>query len=141
MAARALIVLADERFRRRAHEWIDKLPKDSRVTFEEPKRSLEQNKRLWAHLTDIACQATHNGLRLSTEDWKTLFMDALNREARMVPNLDGNGMVNLGRSSSRLSVSEMGDLIMIIEAWCARESVTLTDPTPDEAAWWRPPRG
>lgn len=138
MAAPALLVLADDRFRAKAHRWIDELPKDSRVTFEEPKRSLDQNRLLWLRLTDIAGQKRHHGLELSTEDWKVLFVDALHRESRLVLNLDGNGLVNLDRSTSRLSVAEMAELLTVIEAWGAREGVLFTedraDPQSEQAA-------
>jgi hypothetical protein len=68
-----------------------------------PKRSLPQNDRMWAMLTDLAAQVKWHGLRLTADDWKLIFLDALKREVRMVPNLDGNGFVSLGRSSSDLS--------------------------------------
>jgi hypothetical protein len=44
----------------------------------------------------------------------------------MVPNLDGNGFTNLGRSSSDLSREEMADLIEIINEWGARHDVVFS---------------
>ena len=35
-----------------------------------PKRSLEQNKRLWAMLTDLASQVVWYGHKLTPEEWK-----------------------------------------------------------------------
>lgn len=123
----ALLVLAGRTEREKAHRWIDAAPVNARVTFAKPKRSLAQNDRLWAHLTDIAAQRKWHGQTLSTDDWKLLFMSALKQEMRLVPNLDGNGFVQLGRSSSALDREEMAGLITIIEAWAAREGVTLGD--------------
>jgi hypothetical protein len=69
---------------------------------------------MWSMLTDIARELPWHGIKLKPDDWKLVFLDALKRETRMVPNLDGNGFVNLGRSSSDLSKSEMSDLIELI---------------------------
>jgi hypothetical protein len=82
---------------------------------------------MWAMLTDVAQQVDYHGLKLTTDDWKLLFLDALKREVRMVPNLDGNGLVSLGRSSSDLSKREMTDLIELIFAWGAQHGVTFKD--------------
>jgi hypothetical protein len=45
-----------------------------------------------------------------------------------VPNLDGDGFVNLGRSSSDLSKEEFSDLLALIEAWGAKHHVQFNDP-------------
>lgn len=127
MTSRALIVLAFPSDRAKAKRLIDEAPNNARVTIQEPKRSLPQNDRFWAHMTDIAEQTLHHGQRLDKEDWRVLFLDALDREARMVPTLQGVGWVNLGRSSSRLSKAEMADLITYVEAWCAQNNITLRD--------------
>ena len=123
--SRALLVLANDDIRAKAVRWIHGLPKDSRIEFKAPKRTLDQNSKMWAMLTELAAQLPWHGLRLSSEDWKLIFLDALKREVRMVPNLDGNGFVNLGRSSSNLSKADFSDLLEIIAAWCAKEGVTF----------------
>ena len=79
-------------------------------------------------LTDVSMQLKWHGLRLSTEDWKLVFLDALNREVRMVPNIDGTGFVNLGRSSSDLSKGEMSDLFELIHSFGAKHGVVFHDP-------------
>jgi hypothetical protein len=106
---------------------VSRLPDGTRVEFKETKRSIPQNDRLWAMLTDIAAQVKWHGLRLAADDWKLLFLDALKREVRMVPNLDGNGFVSLGRSSSDLSKAEMTDLIDLIHAFGANHGVVFHD--------------
>lgn len=125
---RALIVLAGDRERARAIDWAAKAPRNTRIEFKAPRRSLDQNSKFWAMLTDIATQKSYHGLRLSPDDWRLLFLDALKREVRMVPNLDGNGFVSLGRSSSDLSKDEMSALIEVINAWGAEHEVIFTDP-------------
>lgn len=115
------------RERARIMAWVQRAPDGFRIEIKEPQRSTDQNSKLWACLTDISVQKLHHGLKLSPEDWKLLFMSALNREVRMVPNLDGNGLVGLGTSSSDLSKSEFGDLLEIIQAWGANNGVTFHD--------------
>jgi hypothetical protein len=92
-----------------------------------PLGTLPQNARMWAMLTDVAQQVPWHGIRLAPDDWKLMFLDALKREIRMVPNLDGNGFVNLGRSSSDLSKSEMGDLMELIAAFGAKHGVKFQE--------------
>ena len=53
--------------------------------------------------------------------------DALKRELRIVPNIDGNGFVNLARSSSDLTKAEMSDLIELITEFGTRHSVRFGD--------------
>ncbi len=130
--SRATIVLNSRSRREQAASWAMKLPSGTRVEFKEAKRSLPQNDRMWAMLTDIAVQLPWHGIKLSPDDWKLLFLDALKRELRMVPNIDGNGFVNLGRSSSDLSKAEMSELIELIAAFGANHNVIFHDPNPSQ---------
>jgi hypothetical protein len=120
---RALFTLNSNADREKAAAWAWKAPWGARVEFKEVKRSLDQNAKFWACLTDVATQLRWHGLKLSTDDWKLIFLDALKREVRMVPNIDGNGFVSLGRSSSDLSKDEMADLIELILAFGAEHGV------------------
>lgn len=124
--SRHLLVLSSEAIRSKALKWVQQAPPGTRLTFQSPRRSLDQNAALWAALTDISGQVDYHGVRLSPDDWKLLFMDALKREVRMVPNLDGNGFVSLGRSSSDLSREEFSGLLDIIYEWGARNGVKFT---------------
>lgn len=123
--SRALIVLAYPSDRQKAHDWIDKAKTNSRVTFEGPKRSLDQNAAMWRLLTKVAEQHRHHGQRLLPDDYRLLFLDALKREVRMVPALDNVGWVSLGRSSSNLSHEEMSDLLELITAFCAQNGIEI----------------
>lgn len=126
--SRALILLNGEEARRRAIVWVRKAPINSRVEFKAPKRTLDQNSKLWALLSDVASQVTWHGQRLSAADFKFIFMSALKQELRVVPNLSNNGFVNLGHSSSDLSREEMSNLIELILAWGAEQGVTFNEP-------------
>ena len=116
--------------RDRVARYLAAAPPGTRVELKAAKRTVPQNARLWAMLTDVAEQVPWHGHRLRPDDYKLIFLDALKRELRVVPNLDGNGFVNLGRSSSDLSKAEMGDLMSLIEEWGARRGVVFHDPAP-----------
>ena len=125
--SRATLVITSDAQRHQAVAWIRKAPWNTRVEFKAPRRTLEQNARMWAMLTDIASQVTHHGQRLGTDDWKLLFLAQLKAELRMVPNLDNTGWVTLGRSSSDLSKEEMTALIELMFAYGAAHQVTFHD--------------
>jgi hypothetical protein len=125
--SRALLVLANDTIRQKAAHWCQKLPKDTRVEFKAPKRTLDQNAKMWAMLTEISQQLSWHGIKLSPDDWKLVMLDGLKREMRLVPNIDGTGFVNLGRSSSDLSKQEFIDLIELITAFGAQHGVMFSD--------------
>lgn len=124
---RALVTLHNMADRQRVMAWVMRAPDGWQVEIKEPKRSVDQNARLWASLTDVAAQCTYHGLKLEPADWKVLFMDALDRDTRMVPNLDGNGFISLGRSSSKLTKGEFSALLEVIYAWGSANGVTFHD--------------
>lgn len=125
--SRALVVLDSPVARQRAASWVMKAPSGTRCEFKASKRSLPQNDRMWAMLTNIARQLPWHGLTLKPDDWKLIFLDGLKRELRAVPNLDGTGFVNIGRSSSDLTKQEMTDLIELIFAFGAQHGVVFAD--------------
>ena len=126
--SRAVLTLANDDIRAKAIRWIRGVPKDSRVEFKAPRRSLDQNAKMWAMLSEVAAQLPWHGLKLSADDYKLIFLDALKREVRMVPNLESTGFVSLGRSSSDLSKEEMADLITLIQEFGARHGVAFSEP-------------
>lgn len=132
--SRAQITLSGKFDRERAIRWIGQAKPGTRVIFKDAKRTQAQNDKLWAMLTEVATQVEWHGQKLKPDDWKLVFLDALKRELRIVPNIDGNGFVNLGRSSSNLSKGEMSDLIEIILMFGANHGVKFRgDPPADEA--------
>lgn len=89
-------------------------------------RSLQQNARLWAMLTDISQQVDWYGRKLTPENWKHIFSAALKKQD-VVPGLDG-GFVVLGLSTSKMTVGEMADLQTLMEAFGAEKGVRFTAP-------------
>jgi hypothetical protein len=74
--SRALLVLVSDDIRSRAIRWVKAAPQGTRIEFKEAKRSLDQNAKMWAMLTDIATQKSHYGNRYPPDIWKCLMMHA-----------------------------------------------------------------
>jgi hypothetical protein len=127
MTSRAVLILAGEPQRTRAVSWVHKAPAGTRVEFRAPKRTTDQNAKLWAMLTDIAQQKEHCGRKYTTDQWKCLFLHALGKEMQFIPSLDGSTFLPYGNSSSALSKSEMAELIEFITAWGAQNGVVFGD--------------
>jgi hypothetical protein len=131
--SRALIVIRDPEDRRDAERLVARTMPGDRIEFKRSRRSIPQNARMWAMLTDVARQLPWHGVKLPPDDWKLIFLDALKREVRVVPALDGRGFVNLGRSSSDLSKEEMSDLMELIAAFGTQHGVVFSDPALESA--------
>ena len=89
-------------------------------------RSLAQNARLWAMLTDISKQVDWYGRKLTPEEWKHVFTASLTKQD-VVPGLDG-GFVVLGKSTSSMTKGEMSELQELMQAFGAQQSVRFTAP-------------
>lgn len=133
MMTRALVVIRNPDDRRLCEQYIARTMPGDRVEFKRSRRSLPQNARMWAMLTDVSRQLPWHGVKLPPDDWKLIFLDALKREVRTVPALDGRGFVNLGRSSSDLTKEEMSDLMELIAAFGAEHGVVFSDPALESA--------
>lgn len=125
---RYLVTIRSEEDRLRISKYAKAAPFGTRVEFKAVKRSLPQNDRMWAMLTDVAEQKAHNGRKYTPNQWKVLFMHACGREVQFIPALDGAGFIPWGQSSSDLSKQEMTDLIEFIFAWGAENDVEFGEP-------------
>lgn len=128
--SRHVITLRTETDRAKVINWLKKCAMGFRVEVKEPKRTDEQNDRMWAMLGDIAKGGAINGKRFSGENWKCIFMQALGKESKFLPTLDGESFFPAGFRSSDLSVREMSELQTFIEAWAAEKGVPLRDVQP-----------
>jgi hypothetical protein len=89
-------------------------------------RTLAQNARLWAMLTDVSKQVNWYGRKLTPENWKDVLTAALTKQD-VVPGIDG-GFVALGKSTSNMTKPEMSELQQLIEAFGAQQGVRFTAP-------------
>lgn len=94
-------------------------------------RSVDQNAKMWAMLTDIANQLPWlvNGrlMQIAPKDWKDILTASFKREQRMAAGIDG-GFVMLGRSTSNMTLSEMSELIELMTAFGAERDIAWSDP-------------
>lgn len=122
MSEKRLWILAHAEARRRAVAAVEESPQGYVVTVAPPKRSGPQNDRLWAMLTEIAEQVVWYGQKLTKEEWKDVFTAGLKRQ-KVVPGLDG-GFVVLGSSTSRMSKTELSDLMELMSAFGAERGAS-----------------
>ena len=116
-----------------AHRWVDIAPQGAVLNIREATRTVEQNAKLWAMLSDVS-RAKPQGRVLPPEIWKCLFMASLGHQCRFEPSLDGAGVVPIGFKSSRLTKAEMSDLIESVYAFGAEHGVEWSDEPQKHAA-------
>lgn len=91
-----------------------------------PRRTLDQNAKLWPMLTDVSRQVEWHGETLTHEEWKDVFTAALKKQ-KAIPGIDG-GFVVLGAHTSRMDKHEFVDLIELIYAFGAEQGVAWSEP-------------
>lgn len=123
--SRVAITIHGQREREKLFRLIAEAPDLTRVTIQDPKRSLPQNSRMWVLLERISSALLWHGQHYPAEAWKDYFMHAYRGEMWM-PAEEG-GMVPIGRSTSSLSRDEHSELQTLIEAFCARQGIDLGD--------------
>jgi hypothetical protein len=96
------------------------------VTVKAGDRTLDQNAKLWAMLTDIS-RAKPEGRQWTPETWKCAFMHSLGHQVQFAEGLDGSGPFPLGFRSSKLSKPQMADLITVILEYGDRHGVQWSD--------------
>lgn len=126
MTDRPCVIIRSPQDRGRALRWVEQAPFGTVVEFKQKGRSGDQNSAMWSILTQINKQRpVHNGVKMSAVLWKAVFMQALGAELVMLPNLDGDGLFPFGHRSSKLTVSEMGDLITLMLAWADQQLLVI----------------
>ena len=118
-------ILAHDMARKNAILAVQEAPQGHVVSIKAPTRSLMQNNRLWALLTDVSRQVDWYGRKLTPENWKDVFTAAMKKQD-VVPGIEG-GFVVLGMSTSKMTKQEMVDLQTIIEAFGAEHQVKWTE--------------
>ena len=114
-----------ESFRAGAYLWKIEKPIQIDVSLYKVRRSLDQNAKMWAMLTDVSVQVKWHGEALTKENWKDMFTASLKKQ-RAVPGIDG-GFVVLGTSTRNMNTSDISDLIELMNAFAAENEVVWTD--------------
>lgn len=128
MSGGQTIRLAGDAQRTFAHRLIDAAPKDAVVTIKEASRTLDQNAKLWAMLSDVS-RAKPEGRQMTTERWKSVFMQACGHAVQFETGLDGKPFP-VGYSTSRMNKAQMADLITFVIQWGDENGVRWSEPNP-----------
>ena len=97
----------------------------------EPTRTDLQSAKWHAQIDDILkVHPRWQGIRMDKWRYKQMFLAGLESEQRVetIPNMEGDGLLILSRSSSRLKWKDFSDLIEITYAWGARHGVVFREP-------------
>jgi NinB protein len=125
------VTLTNQFSRDRAKMLIDRAPPGYVMRIAEQKRSLEQNAKMHAMLTDISVSKPL-GRRHTPDDWKAIFMNACGWECQFIEGLDGRPFPQ-GFRSSQLTKSQMSKLIEFMLAFGAEHGVRWTDERKEAA--------
>lgn len=130
MKNRKIFKLVSKAVKNNLINFIRSLPVDSKnplvVSIQEMTRTLEQNARMWATLTDISRQVVWHGLTLTPEEWKHVFTATLKGQ-KTVPNLDSTGFIVLGQSTRAMSKRELSDLLELAYSFGAERNVKWSE--------------
>lgn len=104
--------------------------KQFEVEIKYKKRSNEQSEKYHSMIGDIAKQAQHLGAKWSAEDWKRLLVDQYLREVeniqgKVVPNLDGTGIVQLGFQTRKFTKEQASEFVEWLYMWAANNGIDL----------------
>ena len=109
-----------------AKRLIDRAPRGAVVNIREAGRTLSQNAKMWAMLSDVS-RANPNDLRWGTDVWKAAFMQACGHEVLWQPGLSGEPFP-VGYRTSRMNKTQMAELITCIQEYGDRHGVQWSDP-------------
>ena len=122
----ARFCIINEHIRTNAIAAIRAVPFGYILSIAEPKRSVAQNAKLWAMLSDVS-KSKPDGRQWVPETWKVAFMHSLGHQVLFCEGLDGSGPFPMGFKTSGLSVAQMADLITCVQEYGDRHGVEWKD--------------
>ena len=101
------------------------------LTIERERKTRIQEEKYHAIIGEIAKTTEHAGSKWDETSWKRLLLDKFARDTgrpvgRLLPNLDGTGVVDVGIQSRRFTVADASEFIEWLHAWCADNGVELS---------------
>jgi hypothetical protein len=123
------IPLVSARNRAKAHHLIDAAPVGAVMTIAPARRSVDQNKKMWVMISDVS-RAKPEGRMHIPDVWKCMFMQSCGHKVQFELGLDGLPFA-IGFSSSRLTKSQMSDMIEVIAEYGSRHGVEWSDTMGD----------
>ena len=93
-------------------------------------KSRDQEKLYHELIGQIAKQAQHLGAKWDAEDWKRMLVwqfckDQKLNEGKIVPSLDGTGIVQLGQQTRKFTKEQASEFVEWLHAWGAEHGVTF----------------
>lgn len=134
MSERHTLCLDTDLDRAKAKRWIEQAPKGWYVTFEEETRSLSQNAKTHAMITDIARHFNwlYAGSKRSLLCWKRVlvnqFYQEINVSSELVPSWDGQRVVIVNDTTSDMGKKRMGQFVEFLYALGAELKVRWSEP-------------
>jgi hypothetical protein len=94
-------------------------------------KNRQTEEKYHAIIGEIAAQAIHLGSKWDDESWKRLLLDKFAKETgrargRVIPSLDGDGVVEVGLLSRKFSQADGSEFIEWLQAWCVENGVELS---------------
>lgn len=115
-------LVIDSHYRRQqAHKLVEAAPIGAVLTIKPASRSTDQSDKMWAMLSDIS-RAKPMGLTHTPDMWKALMMKACGHAVQFTLGIDGEPFP-IGFRSSRLSKSQMSDLIEFMHQFGAEHGI------------------
>ena len=108
-----------------AHQLVDAAPDYAIVTIAGGDRTLDQNAKMWAMLSDISRAAPEDRHHIP-EVWKCIFMAALGHEVMFTMGLNDQPFP-VGFKTSKLTKAQMSDLIEFVYAYGAQHNVQWSE--------------
>jgi hypothetical protein len=114
-------ILANDQVRYRAVTAVQQALQGYVVTIKPPTRSLEQNAKLHAELTEIAATVPWAGKLRDVTTWKRLltasWLRARGEAVEVLPALDGHGIDVIFEPTSQMTGAQVRELLDYIGAW------------------------
>lgn len=119
------VILRGDSQREFARHLIGLAPQDAVVNIRAATRTVDQNAKMWALLSDVS-RTKPEGRCHTPEVWKALFMHACGHATQFQMGLDGQPFP-VGFRTSKLSKAQMSELIEFILAWGTERGVRWSD--------------
>ena len=93
-------------------------------------KSRHQEEKYHAMIGEVAKQAQHLSAKWDAEDWKRMLVwqfckDQKLNEGKIVPSLDGTGIVQLGQQTRKFTKEQASEFVEWLHAWGAEHGVTF----------------
>ena len=125
MSDKQTFFLINPQVKQNAMQAIKKASEDMICEIKKKTRSLEQNAKMWAMLAEVSDQVNWYGNKLTSDEWKDVFSASL-KSQKVVPGIDG-GFVVCGQRTSKMTKSEMAELIELMMAFGVEREVKFSD--------------